>query len=192
MAVRQGGQEIHTIGGNFTGGASLTPFNLNLYPDLPIELVVKTKGSWSYECRAKIYDSNNNLVLQHLGGYYWSNVGEVLATTAIEDAEEVTYYAHLYSTQSAQGYGGFRFGFLQGREFIANVGSGFTSGSTYGPVEVKVKKGKEVHLQVYSLPQETNFVGLTLKDSAGNTIFDQQPGETLWGGRIYQVFFPSA
>ena len=36
MAVRQGGVVIHTVGANFTNGKILAPFNLDLYPDLPI------------------------------------------------------------------------------------------------------------------------------------------------------------
>ena len=82
------------------------------------------------------------------------------------------------------------YGFYQDRKIVSSVGRDFTSGTSAGPIELKFIKGKEVHMQIINMVEVANYIGLTLKDENGNVVFDQKPGEDMWGYRIYQAFCP--
>ena len=64
LAFKQNGIITHEFGADFTTGRSFPTFELPVFTEFDLDLVVVAKGGWSYECGYKIYDQNGVIVFE--------------------------------------------------------------------------------------------------------------------------------
>ena len=68
------------------------------------------------------------------------------------------------------------FGFRQNGTIVATFGAGFTTGTTYGPINVTIPGNKQTQIVVSTYGTFTDEISFTVKAINGTTIFTRLSG----------------
>jgi hypothetical protein len=116
----------------------------------------------------------------------WS--GPKTFTTALcAPANKCTYTVDLVDSYG-DGWNGNILGFKQGGAIVATFGEGFTTGTTYGPVNAPLCDLLSTEIVVSTLGLYTDEVGFTVKDPFGVVVFSRSPGSTFTSTTIFSTF----
>lgn len=191
ISITQGNAKPIYFGENFMQGTFVTlPVNINTAN--PFTVVAVSAGSASSEVGFKIVDQQGVIACERQAGQSFVSGQDLCAPPAVQ----VTYSYRLGATApkrgSASGYSGVVLGFRQ-NGIVQEFGQGFTSGTSYGPVNVVFEQNKLVEIVVVSIPKRTSTSGLSYSvyNPSGSVVASRSAGTSFVQGAILGSFTPA-
>ena len=106
-------------------------------------------------------------------------------------ADSVTLTISMTDTYG-DGWDGNVFGLKQGSTIVATFGAGFTTGTTYGPMDVTIPGNVSTQIVISTYGTWTEECGFVIKASNGTTIFTLLAGTRFSADAVFFVFCPTA
>lgn len=192
FGIKQNGTVVGTFGTGFNTGYNFPSANIAVQGNIEAQIFVSTLGSWTNEVGFIVKAPNDTVIYQRTSGYSFNST-TIFATFC--PAGGCPSWGNLTLNISltdsfGDGWNGNILAVKQNGIVMGTFGSGFTTGTSSGPVYITVVGNQEAQVVISTLGSWTNEVGFVIKAPNGTTILQRTSGSSFNSTIIFGTFCP--
>jgi len=197
LGFKQNGVFVSKFGDGFTYGSSHGPLFFNILGNVETELAVFQFLSSNYSSTSIpmgfTVRARNGTIIYSQGPSFAFNQNTVFSSFCLlgNCPSSRTSIIVTMTDSGKNGWNGYVFGFRQNGQIVGQFGQNFTSGGSYGPVNIKVNGSLDTEIVVVQTGSNPTQIGFVVKLINNTVVHTLAAGSTFNSTTVFRTFCPT-